>query len=70
MEEKLYEMRIPPGITTRIMASVIDQFEVELKQTDYGPVLLGKKEVLENAQDFIIKAINERIKELENRSKE
>lgn len=67
MEEEMYEMRIPPGITESIMAEVITQFDLELKTTDDGPLLYGKKENLENAQDHIVKALNQRIKELEKR---
>ena len=64
-EEMMYEMRVPAGITERLMAEVINQFELELKNTDDGPMLYGKKENLENAQDHIVKALNQRLKELE-----
>ncbi len=63
----MYEMRIPAGITERIMAEVITKFDLELKHTDEGPILYGKKESLENAQDHIVKALNQRLKELEDR---
>jgi len=66
-EEMMYEMRIPAGITERIMAEVITKFDLELKNTDDGPVLYGKKETLESAQDHIVKALNQRLKELEER---
>jgi hypothetical protein len=49
------------------MIEVINEFGLELKSTDYGPVLLGKKEDLEKAQDHIVKALNQRLKELEKR---
>ena len=61
----MYEMRIPPGVTERLVAQVITQFNLELKNTDDGPLLYGKKKDLENAQDYIVKALNERLKELE-----
>ena len=61
----MYEMRIPPGVTERLVAQVITQFNLELKNTDDGPLLYGKKEDLESAQDYIVKALNERLKELE-----
>lgn len=67
MEEEMYEMRIPAGITESIMAEIIVKFELELKNTDDGPLLYGKKESLENAQDHIVKALNQRVKQLENR---
>ncbi len=65
MEEELYEMRIPAGVTERMMAEVITKFELELKNTDDGPLLYGKKQNLENAYDHIAKALNQRLKELE-----
>ena len=64
----LYEMRSPAGITQSIVADIITKFSLELKNTDDGPVLYGTKENLENAQDHIVKALNERIRELENKS--
>jgi hypothetical protein len=60
-----YEMRLPPGVPGQVLAEVLEKHELEVKQTDYGPVLYGEKEQLEDAQDIIIKALNERIKELE-----
>ncbi len=63
-----YEMRLPPGVTERSVAAVIGEFELEIKQTEYGPVLSGEKEDLEKARDYIVKDINERIKELEKRA--
>ncbi len=64
-EEMMYEMKIPAGITEGIMVEVITKFDLELKNTDDGPLLYGKKENLELAQDHIVKALNQRIKELE-----
>jgi hypothetical protein len=66
-EEMLYEMRIPAGITEGIMVEVITKFGLEIKNTDDGPMLQGKKEDLEKAQDHIVKALNQRLKELEKR---
>jgi hypothetical protein len=43
----------------------MEKHDIEVKQTDYGPVMQGEKEQLEDAQDIIIRALNERIKELE-----
>lgn len=62
-------MQLPPGVTERIVATVISELDLEIKQTDYGPVLYGEKEDLEKAKDLIVKDLNERIKELENRKK-
>ena len=64
-EDMIYEMRIPPGVTEGMVAEVVGKFDLELKNTDDGPLLCGKKENLENAQDHIVKALNERIIKLE-----
>jgi len=66
MEEDLkYEMRIPAGVSGQILANVMEKFDLEVKQTDEGPMLHGEKEKLEDARDYIVKALNDRIKELE-----
>ena len=48
-------------------SSVIEQFDVELKQTEFGPKLQGTKEELEKAQDYIVKVMKERLDELNRR---
>jgi hypothetical protein len=65
----LYEMRIPPGVTERNMAEIINNYEVELSHTDDGPVLKGEMEELEKIRDYIVKSLNERIKEFEEGKK-
>lgn len=62
-----YEMKIPPGVPGQILAEIMEKHDIEVKQTDYGPVIQGEKEQLEDAQDIIIRALNERIKELEDK---
>ena len=66
-EEKVekFEMRIPPGVTGQIIANVMENYNLEVKQTDAGPVFQGEIKNLEDARDYIVKALNERIKELE-----
>jgi len=60
-----YELKIPLGTPGNLVAEVMEKYnELELKQTDNGPVLYGEKKDLEGAQDIIIKGLNERIKEL------
>ncbi len=59
-----YEMRLPNGVGEKILADVISQFNVELKHTDYGPLLIGEMDDLENAKDFIVKSLNDRLNEL------
>ncbi|QHN08394.1 hypothetical protein [Methanothermobacter sp. THM-2] len=62
----LYDMRLPPGITHTTMAEIIDEYKVELIQTDDGPVLRGELEELERARERILESIRKRIEELEN----
>jgi len=64
-EEVKYEMRIPRGVSGQILANVMEKFDLEVKQSDDCPFLYGEQEKLEEARDFIVKALNERIKELE-----
>ncbi|MBZ9570850.1 hypothetical protein KQY27_04745 [Methanobrevibacter sp. TMH8] len=59
-----YEMRLPNGVGEQILAHTIEKFDVKLKHTDYGPVLVGTMEELEDAKDYIVKSINERLNEL------
>jgi len=63
-----YEMRIPPGITGQIVAHVMEEFDIEVKQSDFGPVFIGEMKNLEDARDYIVKELNARISELENKS--
>jgi len=71
VEEKVekYEMRIPPGVTGQIIAHVMEDYDLEVKQTDAGPVFLGEFKKLEDARDYIVKALNERIAELEGKNR-
>ncbi|MEN6591786.1 MAG: hypothetical protein ABFC12_00925 [Methanobacterium sp.] len=67
MEEEVtkYEMMIPRGVHGQILAKLLEEYpEITVKQTEDGPYLLGEKEKLEEARDYIVKALNERIKEL------
>jgi hypothetical protein len=66
MDEEMYEMRIPAGVPGTIIAMAMEQFNLELKHTEDGPMLHGKKEDLEKAHDYIVKSLNERLKELKN----
>ena len=47
MDAEEYEMRLPNGVGEQVLAHTIDKFEVKLKQTEYGPKLIGTKEELE-----------------------
>ena len=65
-----FEMRIPPGVSGQIIAHVMDNYDLEVKQTDAGPVFQGEMKNLEDARDYIVKALNERIAELERKDDE
>ena len=67
VEDKVekFEMRIPPGVTGQIIAHVMENYNLEVKQTDTGPVFQGEFKNLEDARDYVVKALNERIQELE-----
>ena len=53
-EEPVYEMKLTNGIGEQMLAHVIEQFYVELKQTEFGPKLQGTKEELDKAHDYIV----------------
>ncbi|MDD5959232.1 MAG: hypothetical protein ACI4RQ_05605 [Methanobrevibacter wolinii] len=61
-----YEMRIPNGIGEEMLSEAYEKFDIELKQTEYGPKLIGSMEELEKVQEFFKKSIEKRLKELEN----
>ena len=65
-DETKYEMMIPRGVSGQILAKLLEEYpEITIKQSEDGPLLLGEKEKLEEAQDYIVKALNERIQQLE-----
>lgn len=66
MDEPMkYEMRIPRGVSGQILATLLEKYpEITIKQSEDGPYLLGEKEKLEEAKDYIVKALNERLNEL------
>jgi hypothetical protein len=65
MDAEEYEMRLPNGVGEQVLAHTIEQFEVKLKQTEYGPKLIGTQEELQKAKDFMIDSIKKRLEELE-----
>ena len=65
MDSETYELKLPNGVGEQVLARTIDKFNVELKQTEMGPKLLGSESELEKALEFIKESINQRLKELE-----
>ena len=47
----------------------MENYNLEVKQTDAGPVFQGEIKNLEDARDYIVKALNERIDELEKKTR-
>ncbi len=72
VEEKVekFEMIIPPGVTGMIIAHVMENYNLEVKQTDAGPMFQGEMKNLEDARQYIVKALNERIDVLEKKNRE
>ena len=66
-EETVNEMKLTNGIGEQIHDQVFEKFDVELKQTEFGPKLQGTKEELEKAQEYIIELMKKRLEELDNR---
>ena len=61
-----YEMMIPRGVSGQILAKLLEEYpDITIKQSEDGPLLLGDKEKLEEARDYIVKALNERVRQLE-----
>lgn len=60
-----YELRIPNGVGEQIMAHAFEKFDVDLRQTEYGPVFVGKKDELLKAQEYIFSEMKKRLEELE-----
>ena len=67
MEDDVYELKLPNGVGEQMLAHVYEDFNVELKQTEYGPKLLGTREELEKVQDYIVGEMKKRLEDLENR---
>lgn len=53
MDEE-YEMKLPNGVGEQVLAHTIDKFEVKLKQTEYGPKLIGTEAELEKLNNLLL----------------
>ncbi|MDR2544043.1 MAG: hypothetical protein LBD03_00590 [Methanobrevibacter sp.] len=62
-----YEMKLPNGVGEKMLADAIKNYDVKLKHTEFGPKLIGSIEELENAMNFIMKSLNERVRYFENK---
>lgn len=41
-----YELKLPNGVGEVMLAKAYEKFDVELKQSEYGPSLIGSEEEL------------------------
>jgi hypothetical protein len=65
-DEMKYEMLIPRGVSSQMLARLLEEYpDIKIKQSDNGPLLLAEKEKLLEARDYLVKALNERIQQLE-----
>ncbi len=60
-----FEMGLPNGVGEAMLAHAIENFDVKLEHSEFGPKLIGSYEELEKAKAFLANAIQERLKELE-----
>ncbi|WP_407376702.1 hypothetical protein [Methanobrevibacter sp.] len=66
MEEKEeFQMGLPNGVGEQMLAHAFEKFDIQLEQTEFGPVLIGEYEELVKARDFLENAIRERLEELQ-----
>lgn len=64
-DEQEFEMGVPNGVGEQMLAHAIEQFNIKLEHTEYGPKLIGSYEELEKVKEFLKNAIEERLKQLE-----
>ena len=52
---------LPPGPTVSEIKAAVDKFDVQLKQSDEGPQLHGSYDEINNAVNYIVDIMTERI---------
>ncbi|WP_178648292.1 hypothetical protein [uncultured Methanobrevibacter sp.] len=66
MEDKQeFEMGLPNGVGEQMVAHAIEQFDIKLEQTEFGPKFIGTYDELEKVKQFLKEAIAERLSQLE-----
>ncbi|MDO5848975.1 MAG: hypothetical protein Q4P18_05530 [Methanobrevibacter sp.] len=60
-----FEMGLPNGVGEQMVAHAIEQFDIKLEHTEFGPKFIGTYEELEKVKEFLRDAIAQRLSELE-----
>lgn len=55
------DVTLPPGPTVTEIKEAVDKFDVQLKQSNEGPQLHGTYEEINNAVNFIVDSMRERL---------
>lgn len=55
------DVTLPPGPTVTEIKEAVDNFDVQLKQSNEGPQLHGTYEEINNAVNFIVDSMRERL---------
>lgn len=55
------DVTLPPGPTVTEIKAAVDNFDVQLKQSDAGPQLHGTYEEINNAVNYIVDLMKERL---------
>ena len=64
-EKQEFQMGLPNGVGEQMLAHAYEKFDIKLEQTEFGPVLIGEYDELVKVKEFLAKAIEERLNELE-----
>jgi hypothetical protein len=75
-EEELFDMLVPPGVPRRMIYDVVEKFDVEVvrrpRQMKFANMdgdqreliaFRGRREVVEEVQDYLFKRLNEFVNE-------
>jgi hypothetical protein len=75
-EEELFDMLVPPGVPRRMIYDVVEKFDVEVvrrpRQMKFANMdgdqreliaFRGRREVVEEVQDYLFKCLNEFVNE-------
>ena len=55
------DVTLPPGPTVTEIKAAVDNYDVQLKQSDVGPQLHGTYEEINNAVNYIVDLMKERL---------
>ncbi len=59
--EHVIDVIIPPGPTVTDIKEAVDKFDLQLKQSDEGPMLHGKLIDINDAVNYLVDKMNERL---------